>query len=169
MSNIVQEVKDMNVAFGKPEGNISDFITLVDTPADYDKWEVLRTQANCIPEELNELFEALDEYDINEVRDAVCDILVFTIGLGHLAGMNLEHDMHKVYESNMSKFCATQNILDLTIKKYSDMGVEVEERGSWPRKYVVSSKDQWSSDMTKLFPKGKFLKGINFEAPDFVN
>lgn len=154
--SIIEEVKEMNVAFGNPEGCINN-----------PNWGSIYTQARCIPEEVQELFDAIDELDMIEVRDAICDIMVFTIGLAHKAGIDIKSDMHSVFESNMSKFCEDEQQLKETVAKYKALGVEVEQKGKFPRSYVVSKYDQHDAQH-KEYPAGKFLKGINFKTPVFL-
>ena len=54
-------------------------------------------------EELNELKEAIDNKDINEVADALTDILYVTYGAGHAFGIDLDKCFDEVQKSNMSK------------------------------------------------------------------
>ena len=154
VSKIVYDVARMNVDFGNQEGSLSNI-----------DWEKLKTQVSCIPEELDELAEAIKTKNSKEVRDAICDILVFTLGAAHIIGMDVDADMEEVYDSNMSKFCETQEQLDATIKKYADMGVVVHACGQFPKAYVRSSFDQTVGN--KTYPKDKFLKGVNFFEPKF--
>jgi predicted HAD superfamily Cof-like phosphohydrolase len=58
---------------------------------------------DLIEEELNELKEAIDKKDINEVADALTDILYVTYGAGHAFGINLDKCFEEVQNSNMSK------------------------------------------------------------------
>ena len=56
-----------------------------------------------IKEELTELKEAINSKDINEVADALTDILYVTYGAGHAFGINLDKCFSEVQSSNMSK------------------------------------------------------------------
>ena len=56
-----------------------------------------------IKEELDELKEAIDNHDIEEVADALTDILYVTYGAGHAFGINLDKCFEEVQNSNMSK------------------------------------------------------------------
>ena len=56
-----------------------------------------------IEEELDELKYAIKENDINEVADALTDILYVTYGAGHAFGINLDECFKEVQKSNMSK------------------------------------------------------------------
>ena len=58
---------------------------------------------NLIDEEIKELKEALKNNDLNEVVDALTDILYVTYGAGHAFGVNLDKCFEEVQRSNMSK------------------------------------------------------------------
>ena len=66
-----------------------------------DKTTSLRYE--LIKEELDELKSAIDSKDINEVADALTDILYVTYGAGHAFGINLDKCFEEVQNSNMSK------------------------------------------------------------------
>tara|TARA_B100001123_G_scaffold220684_1_gene248893 strand:- start:50 stop:421 length:372 start_codon:yes stop_codon:yes gene_type:complete len=56
-----------------------------------------------IYEELDELKKAISENNIQEVADALTDILYVTYGAGHAFGINLDKCFDEVQKSNMSK------------------------------------------------------------------
>ncbi len=244
---VFNEVSAMNTAFNNPFGGA----TLAR----------LTKQCNAIPEEITELHDAHVTLHEIGVRDAACDILVFSLGALHLMGLDYNElkgeefprtlyahnggqdpvldiinklnddlypnlvealeleadlrtslseitkallaiidaafgvytvfgfgevasaDMHAVYVSNMSKFCATQEDLDSTVKKYEDMGLKVRSEGEFPTMCVKSDIDQdqyelgedgqpdeSSGELVVIahFPAGKFLKGVNYQAPVFA-
>ena len=66
-----------------------------------DKTNQLRL--NLIKEELDELKDAMDNKDLEEVADALTDILYVTYGAGHAFGINLDKCFDEVQNSNMSK------------------------------------------------------------------
>ena len=59
-----------------------------------------------IKEELEELKIALDQKNLQEVADALTDILYVTYGAGHAFGINLDKCFDEVQASNMSKLGA---------------------------------------------------------------
>ena len=136
-------------------------------------WERLGNQCKNILDEYKELFDdGIEPQNMTEFRDAICDILVFTLGAAHMAGMDVERDMRAVYESNMSKFCRDQDEVDLTVKKYVDLGLEVLVEGEFPRKRVKSAKQQYDNTegrCPKLYQANKMLKSVAFEEPIFVD
>ena len=58
---------------------------------------------NLLEEELNEFKEAISKKDLEEVADALTDILYVTYGAGHAFGINLDNCFEEVQKSNMSK------------------------------------------------------------------
>ena len=58
---------------------------------------------SLISEELEELKQAIDQSNIEEVADALTDILYVTYGAGHAFGINLDRCFDEVQKSNMSK------------------------------------------------------------------
>ena len=66
-----------------------------------DKINSLRI--SLINEELEELKKAISEKNLNEVADALTDILYVTYGAGHAFGIDLDNCFEEVQNSNMSK------------------------------------------------------------------
>ena len=66
-----------------------------------DKINSLRI--SLINEELEELKKAISEKNLNEVADALTDILYVTYGAGHAFGIDLDKCFDEVHKSNMSK------------------------------------------------------------------
>ena len=58
---------------------------------------------SLINEQLEELKQAISEKNLNEVADALTDILYVTYGAGHAFGINLDKCFEEVQKSNMSK------------------------------------------------------------------
>lgn len=151
-----EAVSKLNVAFGNPAGDPLN-----------PKWDRLEAQAKNILDEYNELMkDGIGPKNINEVRDAICDILVFTLGLAHMAGIPVEEDMAEVDRSNMSKFCADEDDLTETLMKYRDLGVYVYTEGEYPMLRVKSAKEQTGLD-GKLYQAHKMLKSVSFSEPKF--
>jgi hypothetical protein len=149
-----EAVSSLNVAFGNLAGD----------PLNPD-WDRLKSQAQNILDEYNELMEdGIEAKNMTEVRDAICDILVFTLGLAHMAGVPVVEDMDEVDRSNRSKFCADPGQLLATIDKYNQLGVEVVVDGVYPMKRVKSAKEQ-KDNKGNNYPKGKMLKSVSFVEP----
>jgi len=79
-------------------------------------------RVSLLQEELNELQEAIDNNDLVEVADALCDIQYV------LSGAVLEFGMgdkfvelfNEVQRSNMSKACSTQEEAEKTVEYYKN-------------------------------------------------
>ena len=71
--------------------------------AEFPNEKIAFLRYNLIREELAELKDAMDKKDIEEVADALTDILYVTYGAGHAFGINLDKCFKEVQNSNMSK------------------------------------------------------------------
>jgi len=68
--------------------------------------EITNLRLELIAEELNELYDAMEEKDIIAIADALTDILYVTYGAGHAFGIDLDKCFTEVQRSNMSKLGA---------------------------------------------------------------
>jgi uncharacterized protein YaaQ len=99
----VSEVEEFNDTFGKPNNY---------TPVIPKDQKLLDFVVNFIKEETEELEEAIENRDIVEVLDAICDILYVAIGNATMVfGVKdkLIPAFNEVQASNMSKTCATHS------------------------------------------------------------
>ena len=92
MSNF-EKVKKFMQTFGQE----------VKTKASFPDDKIVNLRYSLIEEELSELKIAFNKKDINEVADALTDILYVTYGAGHAFGINLDKCFSEVQNSNMSK------------------------------------------------------------------
>ena len=92
MSNF-DHVKKFMQTFGQEVKNKAEF------PED----KIVQLRYDLIAEELNELKDAIKTKNLNEVADALTDILYVTYGAGHAFGINLDNCFDEVQKSNMSK------------------------------------------------------------------
>jgi hypothetical protein len=155
-NNLFGMVSDLNDAYGNQAGDSNN-----------PDWEKLNNQAKNILDEYNELMSAVAAKAMTEVRDGICDILVFTLGLGHMAGIPVNSDMGAVQASNLSKFCSNETEVADTVNKYASLGVETYVSGEFPRKQVKSAKEQIGND-SKVYRANKMLKSLSFAEPVFV-
>ncbi len=88
-----------------------------------------KLRVSLIAEELRELQEAIDNQDLVEVADALCDIqyvlsgAVLEFGLGE----KFVHLFNEVQRSNMSKACSTYAEAEATVAYYAKKdGTEAE-------------------------------------------
>jgi len=105
----VSEVEEFNDTFGKPNHYapvIPDNKKLTDFVVDF------------IKEETEEMEEAIEDGDIVEVLDAICDLLYVAVGNATMVfGLKdkLVPAFKEVQASNMSKTCETEEIAQQTV------------------------------------------------------
>ncbi len=145
----VTEVEEFNTVMGKDWQNRS-------TPT-IDKKDA-EFVINFIQEELDELREAVEQENIQEILDAILDITYVGLGNGALV-FGLKDKIWEAYQevqaSNLSKICTTLEEAEETVKIRSEQQGEpchYEEVGS---NYVVYR----TSDK-------KVMKSINYFRPD---
>ena len=103
------------------------------------------------------------DIDFGEVADALGDTLWVVVRAMYTYGINPLVVIGKIYESNMSKLCVTEEEAQLTVDCYADgshpdkMGVEIET--------FYEPKDNYY--LVKRQSDGKVLKSINFKKPNF--
>lgn len=158
MQTNFEKVSLLNQMIGNPVGNLSQ-----------PDWDALQAQLEIVRQEFEEMEEAIQKRDTELLRDATGDVLVTTYGMAHRAGIQANQDMDLIQESNISKFChSEQEALD-TAKKYEKIQVKVIYRhlNEFNVIAVVSREDQIGTD-GKHYPYGKLLKSVNFKEPQFT-
>lgn len=157
--DIYEQVRFTNNTFNKPPLSKDDPLY----------WDKLKSQAKLIKEELDELIEGLENKDFREVRDAVADILVVTLGVAHLSNIDVNSDMQKVTDSNLSKVCPTLEDAKSTQEYYlvkKGVKTEIKPCPTFTGYIIVVPTEQIGSD-NKVYPAGKFLKSLsNFKEPN---
>ncbi len=148
---IFERVSEMNEAFGNPKGD----------PKNID-WDRLERQCkNILVEFERELMPAIAERNLEEVRDALCDINVFSLGAHHFMGIDADADMHAVIDGVLTRFIKDERDLAATMKKYDDLGVDYYLEGTFPTACLKSLEDQVDK-YGESYPKGKFLKSVSY-------
>ncbi|MGK0137133.1 MAG: putative HAD superfamily Cof-like phosphohydrolase [Algoriphagus sp.] len=115
----------------------------------FDRCEL---RVELISEELKELQEAIENNDLLEVADALCDLqyvlsgAVLEFGLGD----KFKELFDEVQRSNMSKACATEEEALATVKYYNIKGTESYFKKDGDRYLVFRSGDN------------KTLKSVNY-------
>ena len=89
--------------FEKVKKFMKTFGQEVAVKASFPSKKITNLRYELIDEELKELKLAIEDNDINEVADALTDILYVTYGAGHAFGINLDKCFEEVQNSNMSK------------------------------------------------------------------
>ena len=75
----------------------------VKNKASFPNEKIIKLRSDLIEEEFSELKKALEEKNLEEVADALTDILYVTYGAGCAFGINLDRCFEEVQQSNMSK------------------------------------------------------------------
>ena len=116
-----------------------------------------KLRVSLIAEELKELQEAIDNNDLVEVADALCDIqyvlsgAVLEFGLGE----KFVDLFNEVQRSNMSKACSSQTEAEATVKFYLEKdGTEAE---------IMQDRDKFLVYRTA---DNKVLKSVGYSPAD---
>jgi len=75
----------------------------IKSKAEFPEEKIVKLRYELILEELNELKEAIRQKDLQEVADALTDILYVAYGAGVAFGIDLDKCFQEVHNSNMSK------------------------------------------------------------------
>ena len=135
-------------------------------------------QFNLIESELLEGKKAALAGDVNQVRDAVCDVVLLAFGQqGVIGGLNLDEDFKRMCAYNMTRIPKTIQEADLTIAKYEALGVKTEmhtlflerpdlglEGYLYPVRCV--NEDQWDKNGDHYAPN-KFVKSVYFQDVEY--
>jgi NTP pyrophosphatase (non-canonical NTP hydrolase) len=145
----VSEVEEFNVVMGKDWQNRS-------TPT-IDKKDA-EFVINFIQEELDELREAVEQENIQEILDAILDITYVGLGNGAMV-FGLKDKIWEAYQevqaSNLSKICTTLEEAEETVKVRSEQQGEPCHYEEVGENYVVYR----TSDK-------KVMKSVNYFRPD---
>ena len=124
---------------------------------------VIPSKARCdlrislLQEELNELKAAIDDNDLTEVADALCDLQYVLSGaiLEFGIGSKFADLFEEVQRSNMSKACETEDQVAKTIEHYKREKGEESTYKKSDEKYIVYRKSD-----------GKVFKSIDYSPAD---
>jgi hypothetical protein len=150
-----EDVSNFNTAIGNPKGDSTNI-----------EWSRIERQLQLIEEEFEELKQAIRDRDEVELRDAMCDTLVTTLGMYHISGFDADDDMAEVSDSNFSKLCMDVQESEATQVWYDNLGVETHLFGDYPDMAVKVTNSVKGTD-GKFYPAGKGLKNINWKEPNF--
>ena len=146
----VDEVEVFNEAFGKPNNY---------TPVIPDDKKLTNFVVDFIREETDELAEAIENKDIVEVLDAICDLLYVAIGNATMVfGLKdkLMDAFNEVQASNMSKLCKTveeaRETRDVRSKEHGPCYMRYNQEGQYW--VVLRERDD------------KVMKSVNYFAPN---
>jgi len=122
--------------------------------------KVLDFRLSLVQEEANELADAVKEKDYVEMVDALADIIYVVDGFAHTIGVDLNEAFRLVHESNMTKFCTSEEEAKETVKWYK----ENESRYNSPT-YRLSKGGLW---IVYNASTSKVLKSIHYKPVDLT-
>lgn len=135
------------------------------TPKEIDENpELIKLRLALIDEEVGELKEAIKNRDINEMRDAIGDILYVVYGAGQTFGFDCDADFEKIHDSNMSKLCKNEEEAQQTVAKYDKDFKTGKSPYDTPYYYHNEDTGYW---IVKNRSTGKVLKSINYTPVNF--
>lgn len=150
---VFQRVSAMNEAFKNPKGN----------PLRISGPKLMSQVSNILKEYEAELLPAIKEGRVDDIRDALADIIVFAFGGFHFMGYDGDRDLHCVIDALYSRFCRDTAHLEQTKKHFDGLGVKYYIEGQFPTCCLKSLEDQGDGE----YPKGKFLKAMDYHKPVF--
>lgn len=111
-TNSLNQVAEFHTTFKHP---------ILETPVIPSKQRA-NLRISLLAEELKELQEAVDNDDLIEVADALCDLQYVLAGAIHEFGLGVKFKtlFDEVHRSNMSKACKTVEEAEQTIQFYLD-------------------------------------------------
>ena len=128
-----------------------------------------------------ELLEAVATGDISELRDALSDKRVTLNGFATILPFSLSKDFDQTCENLYTRFDHNENDAALTQQKYQKIGVTtiiekntiseyIDSKTQLPKVFYVNKvvEDVTGTD-GEFYPKGKFLKSVNFKKDDFTD
>ena len=142
---MIQLIKHWREVFGLPNRTVPKIA----------KSEELILALNLVYEEAGELNTAVNDKSLNEIADAVGDLYFVVTQMAMVCGLNPEELVQKVYDSNMSKLCKTEDEAIQTVAAYLKKGI----------KTYIEPKDEYF--VIKRSEDGKVLKSINFKEPEW--
>lgn len=142
---MIEQIKHWREVFGLPNRTIPRI------PNDKE----LSLAMNLIYEESDELDDAIQNKSLNEIADAIGDLYFVVTQMAMVCGLNPEELVQKVYDSNMSKLCKTEDETIQTVSAYLQKGIKTH----------IEQKDEYF--IIKRREDGKVLKSIKFKEPDW--
>jgi predicted HAD superfamily Cof-like phosphohydrolase len=120
-----------------------------------------------ITEEVRELNEAVEANDLTETRDALADILYVVYGMAYRLGIDADRDFALVHDSNMTKFCTSEDEARATVAQYAAK----YEAGTSPYDTPAYRRATTGENLWIVFNEstGKVLKNMNYKPVDLSN
>ena len=128
--------------------------------------KMIETCLSLIREEVSELEDAVKAHDLSETRDALADILYVVYGMSFRLGINADADFKLVHESNMSKFCNSEEEAVVTVGNYESLHAQGKSPYPSPAYRFEQATGKW---VVYEQSTGKILKNIMYKAVDLTN
>jgi len=122
--------------------------------------EIVDLRLKLIQEEVSELEQAIKDKNFTEVIDALSDILYVTYGAFASYGISGDETFNLVHESNMTKFCKTEEEAKESVEWYK----ENEKRYDDPTYRKAENGEYWilyNRSSNKIL-KSKYYKPVKF-------
>jgi len=139
------------------------------TPATSVEASTIIQQFNLIESELLEGKRAAAEGNVEQVRDAIADIILLAAGQeGHIQELDVAEDFKRMCAFNMTRIPTSRDEAAATVEKYAAIGIEavmldpITVGGTDLFPVVTADKEQWDTEKNEHYPPRKFLKSINF-------
>ena len=153
----IEKIKHWRQTFGLPNRETPQIVTE----------EEAELALSLIQEETDELNDALYTFssieqahiyepNLAEIADAIGDLYFVVTQAAMIHGLDPEMLIDRVYTSNMSKLCLTEQEAVDSVKAYTDKGIETYYTQLPDGKFII-----------KRTIDNKVLKGINFFEPDW--
>ena len=150
----INKIKHWRETFGLPNRETPQVVTLEESNLAF----------NLIVEETSELKHALHpesnwffyKPNLAEIADAIGDLYFVVTQAAMIHGLDPEMLIDRVYKSNMSKLCLTEQEAVDSVKAYTDKEISTYYTQLPDGKFII-----------KRTVDNKVLKGINFFEPDW--
>jgi predicted HAD superfamily Cof-like phosphohydrolase len=138
-------------------GMVGDFHLLFNAPIlptpQIPSTERCNLRINLMQEELDEIKEAIENNDLVEVADGLCDLMYVLCGTIHEFGLGEKFNelFNEVQRSNMSKACENEVVAQETIEHYKQKDGTESDYKEVNGKYIVYRNED-----------NKVLKSVNY-------
>jgi predicted HAD superfamily Cof-like phosphohydrolase len=147
MNNEIEKVKEFHLRFGQP---------IVEKPS-FPSKERCDFRLELIREEFKELVTAVDNSDLKETVDGICDLIYVIVGTAIEFGLSdkLKNNFDETHRSNMTKACSTIEEAQATVDHYYIRGIDA---------YYEESD---GSFLVRRLSDDKILKSVNYSPVNY--